>query len=287
MYRIRELIADGATSSEIRRLRSTLTPLAWGVYVDPNVEAWERYRLQCVETLVRLKTGAALTGPSAAAVREVTMLGDPPSQVYVSNVTPGRYAPAVRVLPPVPACNFNGILLSTPPAMIGHCAWIFDPRQAIVVADATLAGGLCEKDDLHHWALSQARKKYSSRVRWLADNADPQADSPGETLTRLAVTGLGYDVVSQYRVELTDRLAFIDLLVDGTKVAIEFDGLVKYRKRGLAKVVQEHLREGELQALGYTLVRLVWQQLDDLEQLDRRLRAAGAHPSHRRRRLPW
>lgn len=105
--------------------------------------------------------------------------------------------------------------------------------------------------------------------------------------TRLAVTGLGYDVVSQHRVELTDRLAFVDLLIDGTMVAIEFDGLVKYRKRGLAKVVQEHLREGELQALGYTIVRLVWQQLDDLEQLDRRLRAAGARPTGRRRHLPW
>lgn len=104
MHRIRELIADGVTSTEIRRLRRDHTPLAWGVYIHPEVESWERYRLECVERWVRLKPGAALTGPSAAAVREVPMLGEPPSRVYESNVTPGRYAPGVRVLPTVPTC---------------------------------------------------------------------------------------------------------------------------------------------------------------------------------------
>lgn len=287
MYRIRELIADGATSTQIRRLRSELVPLTWGVYVDQDLDPWDRYRLQCEETVSRLKTGAALTGPSAAAVRGVPMLGHPPPQVYVSNVANGRYAPGVRVLPPVPVSEFNGIPLSTPPAMIGHCAWVFDSRESLVVADATLAMGMCQPAEFQEWARSQSGRKHSGRVRWLVHNADSQADSPGETLTRLAVTGLGYEVVSQFRVELTDRLAFVDLLVEGTKVAIEFDGIVKYRNRGLAKVVQEHLREGELQALGYALVRLVWQQLDDVEQLDRRLRAAGARPTRRRRGLPW
>lgn len=287
MYRIRELIADGATSTQIRRLRGELAPLTWGVYVDHDLDPWERYRIQCVETVSRLKTGACLTGPSGAAVRGVTILGDPPPQVYVSNLPDGRYARGVRVLPPVPVSDFNGIPLSTPPAMIGHCAWAFDARESLVVADATLAMGLCQPSELHEWARSQSGKKHSGRLRWLAENADPQSDSPGETLTRLAVTSLGYDVVSQFRVEMTDRVAFVDLLVEGTKVAIEFDGIVKYRKRGLAKVVQEHLREGDLQAIGYTLVRLVWQQLDDVEQLDRRLRAAGALPTRRRRRLPW
>ena len=181
----------------------------------------------------------------------------------------------------------EGILLSTPVAMVSQCAWVLSCRSSLVVADGALALGLCSMDDLGAWAESQTGRRHVGRLRWLAANADPLADSPGETLARLAVTGLGYDVVSQFRVELTDRLAFIDLLIEGTKVAIEFDGLIKYRTRGLSKVVQEHLREGELQALGYTLVRLVWQQLDDIELLDRRLRAAGARPTRHRRQLPW
>ena len=287
VYRIRELVADGASDLQIRRLRLEKAPLAWGVYVEHGLEAWERYRLKCMETVSRMKAGAALTGPSAAAMKDIPVLGTPPAQVYVSNVTRGRYAPGVRVLPPAPVTEFNGILLTIPPAMIGHCAWVFDPRESLVVADAALAMGLCQSEELQAWAESQFGKKHAGRLRWLAQTADAGADSPCETLTRLAVTRLGYDVVSQFRVELTDRLAFIDLLIEGTKVAIEFDGLIKYRKRGLSKVVQEHLREGELQALGYTLVRLVWQQLDDLEQLDRRLRAAGARPTRPRRQLPW
>lgn len=287
VYRIRELIADGATSTQIRRIRGELAPLTWGVYVNHDLDPWERYRLQCLETVSRLKAGAALTGPSAAAVRETAMLGGPPARVYVSNVCPGRYAPGIRVLPPVPTSDYNGILLSDPAAMLGHCTWVLDARESLVVADSALAMGLCQPAELRQWAQAHSGKKHAGRMRWLAENVDPQSDSPGETLTRLAVTGLGYDVVSQFRVELTDRLAFIDLLIEGTKVAIEFDGLIKYRKRGLAKVVQEHLREGELQVLGYTIVRLIWQQLDDEEQLDRRLRAAGARPTRRRRRLPW
>lgn len=139
MYRIRELVADGATSTQIRRLRSELAPLNWGVYIEPEIDSWERYRLQCFETLSRLKAGAALTGPSGAAIRDVAMLGDTPRHVYVSNVTPGRYAPSIRVMPPAPAYDYNGTLLTAPPAMIGHCAWVMDARESLVVADAALA----------------------------------------------------------------------------------------------------------------------------------------------------
>lgn len=290
VFRTRELLADGATEYQVRRIRSKLAPLTWGVHVDPLVDPWERYRLKCREVLDRLKPGAALTGPSGAAFYDVPLLGTPPSLVYVSNIGHGRYARDIRLLPPTPVTEIDeheGILLSTPAAMIGQCAWVLDCRRSLVVADAALASGLCTHNDLQTWAEAQAGRRNVGRLRWLIEHVDGQAESPGETLTRLAVTGLGYDVVSQHRVELADRLAFVDLLIEGTKVAIEFDGLIKYRKRGLAKVVQEHLREGELQALGYTLVRLVWQQLDDVDQLDRRLRAAGARPTRRRRQHPW
>lgn len=290
VYRTRELIADGATDYHVRKIRGKMSPLTWGVHVDPLVDPWERYRLKCREVLERLKPGASLTGPSGAAFYDVPLLGAPPDVVYVSNVSHGRYARDIRLLPPTPVTEVDGhegILLSTPVAMVSQCAWVLSCRSSLVVADGALALGLCSMDDLGAWAESQTGRRHVGRLRWLAANADPLADSPGETLARLAVTGLGYDVVSQFRVELTDRLAFIDLLIEGTKVAIEFDGLIKYRTRGLSKVVQEHLREGELQALGYTLVRLVWQQLDDIELLDRRLRAAGARPTRHRRQLPW
>ncbi len=49
-------------------------------------------------------------------------------------------------------------------------------------------------------------------------------------------------------------------LVDGTKVVLEFDGLVKY-DTGTA-LVGEKRREDRLRALGFEVVRIIWADLD-------------------------
>ena len=96
--------------------------------------------------------------------------------------------------------------------------------------------------------------------------SDAGAESPGESLTRIALVelGLGHPV-TQFAVEVDGRPAWCDLRV-GCHV-FEFDGRVKYRRRGdgglatraLEEVLwQERLRENAIRAQGLGVSRIVW-----------------------------
>lgn len=84
-----------------------------------------------------------------------------------------------------------------------------------------------------------------------------------------------------------ERSARIDLLIDGTMIGIEFDGMKKYATKTAGKVLQEKLRDGDLEILGYGLPHVVWQQVHDPARLDLRLRPAGAVPRRRPCPLRW
>ena len=82
--------------------------------------------------------------------------------------------------------------------------------------------------------------------------------------------------------------AFVDVKIDGVDVIVEFDGRVKYSRRedevdpyGDYRDPREVLwaekrREDTLRRLGYEVVRVTWQNLDDLPALARRI---GLHCS--------
>lgn len=287
MYRIGEMKAAGATEAEISDVRRTKRRLTHGVYVNPGLKPWDEYRLRCRAVLDRLKPGAALAGPSAAAHWGVPFVGAPPERVYVSNVTRGTYGKAVRVLPGVEVIEHEGLLVTPAAPTVARCATLLGSRDALIVADALLATGRCTSAELSDQAAQLRGRPGVERVRWVVRNADGRADSPGETWTRLVVTHMGYDVIPQFHVMHANREAYIDLLVEQTMVALEFDGLVKYRKKGEAEVVYERLREGDLQEMGYRFVRLIWAQLPNHAQLDRRLRVAGATPVRPPRLPAW
>ena len=112
--------------------------------------------------------------------------------------------------------------------------------------------------------------------------ADPQAESPGESLARLLLTSLGLAVRSQVRI--CDDLGLIgrvDFLV-GHKVVVEFDGLVKYEGAlGREALAAEKRREDRLRAAGYEVVRLTWADLDRPAHVARLVREAVARAGAR------
>lgn len=287
MKRTRDLIEAGAGAAEVRRVRKS-DRLTWGVYLDDeDLTSEQRYLLKSREVQNRLAPGAALAGTSAAVAWELPLISSAPDEVFIRNITRGTYAKDVRVLPGSEVIEHNGHLTTPPAQTVMDCARLCDSKQALVIADAALAQGLCTVDDLRVAAEMAAGKPGASRMRWIAHNADPLAESPGETIARMMVMQLGYDVISQFHVTNGKREAYLDLLVAGTMIALEFNGMIKYKKRGLGKVIAEALREGDLQELGYQFVRLIWQQLALLEQLDKRLKAVGARPVRRRRLITW
>lgn len=275
----------GLSRREHDRLHADHHRFVPGLFSDADDE-WQKYRDLCVGTLGRLQPGAALAGPSAAALLSVPLL-TVPSKVYVRNIPRGQYAKHLIVLPPGPSSLMGELTISSPARVAADCARLMSSRDALIVADALLAGAFCSLEDLERMAGMLRNTSGVQRVRWIAANADPLSESPGETWMRLVATNLGYEVVSQHPVRVGMREAWLDLLVARTLIGLEFDGQVKYQKFGPARVVQEKIREGDVEAIGYRLLRVVWPQLGHPAQLESRLRHAGAAPTRRPRHMPW
>lgn len=287
MKRISDLVADGATGAEVQRVRRTDKPLTWGAYVPQGLTPEQEYLAKCHAVMARLDPAAALAGPSAAFVYELPLVGGVPSEVFVRNIARGRYAGDVQVMPDGPCAEHRNFRLSAPEATVLDCARVLTARDALIVADAMLASGLCSVDGLRSAADEMVGRHGASRMRWVAASADPLAESPGETWTRMLANGLGYDLISQVEVRNGERAARLDFVIEGTRIAVEFDGAIKYKRKGEIKVILQLLRDGDLQELGYQVLHVVWQQLTRPAQLDARFRYAGAVPVRRPRMPSW
>jgi very-short-patch-repair endonuclease len=73
----------------------------------------------------------------------------------------------------------------------------------------------------------------------------------------------GIETVPQ--VEVRDRdgdlIGRVDLLVEGTKLVVEFDGKLKYADGDAEVLWAEKRREDRLRRLGYTVIRVSWADL--------------------------
>lgn len=109
----------------------------------------------------------------------------------------------------------------------------------------------------------------SRSVRAALDDADPGAETPGESLTRLLVTELGLGRPrTQFAIRLSTQTAWLDMLLGCH--AVEFDGKVKYlspSEGGVALrpasdiVWEEKQRQTAVCAEGLGMSRVVWADL--------------------------
>ena len=157
-------------------------------------------------------------------------------------------------------------------------------KAGVVAVDAALHRGLVTAGTLASAADRAAlTAEARHRVDHVLDLADRACESPGESLTRLLLHGLGAKVRSQVEIrDGTGLVGRVDFLVD-ERVVVEFDGLVKYEgAQGREELAREKRREDRLRALGYEVIRLTWADLDNPADLARRLREAFARARARR-----
>ena len=143
-------------------------------------------------------------------------------------------------------------------------------EAAVVAADAALHSGLISPRELHEAVRQATGMRGCSRLAALLDLVDPRSESPGESRLRLLLRAAGVQVTPQVVIRDDDGrfVARVDLLVDGTRTIVEFDGLMKYRgEENSEALVQEKRRELALHRLGYRVVRVVWDDLADPERL--------------------
>jgi hypothetical protein len=155
------------------------------------------------------------------------------------------------------------------------------PMAALVAGDAALHRGLVSLDHLME-ACTRVTGPRTVAVRSMLHHTDARAESPGETRLRWALWLMGYHPVSQFRVEDGAFLAVVDFLLEEARVAIEFDGFVKYGRRSpftlgsqpADVVAAEKVREDHVRELDYGFVRVIWSDMHAFPALNRRVDAA-------------
>ncbi len=125
------------------------------------------------------------------------------------------------------------------------------------------------------------------RVATVLDFADGDAESLGESLSRVRIMVMGFPAPELQRC-FTDARGTIgraDFYWPGVRLVGEFDGAVNYSKpdflRGRTQsqvVIDEKLREDRLRALGLGVVRWAWNDLRARGALREVLISAGLVP---------
>ncbi|OMH36702.1 type IV toxin-antitoxin system AbiEi family antitoxin domain-containing protein [Tersicoccus sp. Bi-70] len=144
------------------------------------------------------------------------------------------------------------------------CARHLPHRDALVIADQLVADGL-DLAPVHAWAISHPGWRGVARLRLVLERADPLAESAGETLTRIRFHEWAIPLpTGQFEIMTPVGLFRADFAWPGAMVIVEFDGKVKYfGDTPTADVLfQERQREKALVALGWTVIRTDWVEVN-------------------------
>lgn len=244
---------------------------------------WDRHALRAVGVVRSLDPAGAgevaLSHHSSLAVRRVCLHGVD-DDAHLVRLTPGRpyRSTALQVHSRVDAqlvSTVDGLAALDPAPSVLQVAALFGPVAGLVAADSALHQGLCTPGDLRALTSWTAVRQGRRHVEVVVALADGRRESAGESRTAWALHLLGHgDAVPQavIRTPLGEFVARVDFLLG--RVVIEFDGMGKYT--GSAVLKSEKLREDALRALGYEVVRLTWDDLDDLAVVRAKIGAALA-----------
>ena len=172
----------------------------------------------------------------------------------------------------------SGVPATTLERTVVDCARILRPAQGLVVADSALRGG-ADPAVIGTILEECGRRRGIVQAREVLELADPRSESPGETVLRWIAHDEGLPTpVPGFDVE-TDRGRFwLDLAWPEWKVAVEFDGAVKYSGGDYgdpsARIVAEKARQDALEEAGWIVIRVVWQDLGDPAGTAERIRRA-------------
>lgn len=288
-----QALAAGYTAAEVRaRLRSgRWVRLDRGRYAPDDalqpLDAVERHRRTARAVLLPAWSSDAASHATAALVHGLPLLGPPPDAVHVTGPGPSRRRAGLvchrAALTPAEVTVVDGIPVTTLARTVVDLSRTLPGRNAVVVADAALGRGL-RRDELQEQLLRRPAVPGIRRAGRVARFADPGAESPGESLSRVAMAAHGLPV-PQLQAVLADAEGFVarvDFLFRDRRTVGEFDGALKYGDR--AVLLAEKGREDRIRGLGLQVVRWGWDAAyGDFGPVARRLWAAfdraGRHRS--------
>ena len=226
--------------------------------------------------LSRLPGRVALAGPSAALARGFAVWGHDLSKVHVVRLDAGsgRHESGVvhhRVAAgEVDVELVDGLLAVDPRNAVWQVALLSSVESTVVTADSALHLMPDLAGPLHDLAQQSQRHPHSRTARLALRLVDGRAESPGESLTRVACFRHGIpkpDLQHDVRGEDGRFLGRTDFWWEACNHLGEFDGRVKY-ERLLRKgetpsdaVVSEKRREDEMRATGKGMSRFTWAEV--------------------------
>ena len=261
-----EVLRTGWTDHDLRRCerRGELVRVRRGSYADPRVvtelDAEQRHRL-AVDVATRAPTPCVLSHASAAVLWGMPLVDVDLRRVhFIRPGAAGGRRSAARVdhggaLPAADITRRNGILVTTPARTLVDLARTDSPRASVVAADHGLHHRQTDPVALEEVLDRCSRMPGIGTGRQALRRVDGRSESPGETLTRLAVDGLGaLDAQVELRGPRHRFVARVDLAVEDALTVIEFDGRQKYLAlRAPGQSVEDAVLAEKRRALARTL----------------------------------
>lgn len=285
------------TDARIRRaLRSgDLVVRRRGVLVGRRrVELEQPHALAIQCGIAGLRGGSTAYGclGSAALVHGISRLGQPPRRVRLYRERGGPWrdedvAVLVCSLPPEHVTAVLGVPVTTAARTAVDLGRWVTYRSAVVVADSTLRLGV-HRTDLEQVIARCRRWPGIRNARAAVAFADARAATPLESISRVAFHEMALPApdlqVVLIRDELGNPKTIVDFYWEEFGVVGEADGLLKYDDEDTRLSLRaEKLRQEELEAVGYVVVRWTW---DDIwrrpEWVAMRIRRAMTEGARRR-----
>ncbi len=188
---------------------------------------------------------------------------------------------------PVSAIEYLGFRIATPARVVVDCARLLNEQHGFPIACAGLARA-CQFDRFHQdesrARQEEARKEFHEsltdtplntigreRARWVIDRADAGCESPGEALVLLALLRAGIEgITTQEEVRVAGHTYFVDIALPDLKIAIEFDGRIKYGdtvNEVHESIEAEQRRQRDLERAGWTVIRVRWSDLHVVDEI--------------------
>jgi hypothetical protein len=282
LFTRRQAIDAGCTERELRTYTAVHGPwvvVRRGVYVERTV--WdsltgydEQARLRDLAVHLSMRRKHLMSHDSAARALGIPLLRPRHELSHVTREGVGgsrtergvkHHLTRIGLLNTV---EVDGMRVTGPARTAVDLAREHGHVTGVVACDAVLRNGVAEAD-LRAVTSTMWCWPGSTSCRAAIDLADPGAESPGESLTRLLILELGIGVPeTQFPVGIGDEVAWTDLRV-GCHI-FEFDGRLKFRdvsRGGVAdRAVEDILwderqRQRRVCAEGLGMSRVSWDEL--------------------------
>lgn len=294
----------GISAGRVHRLSRAglLVRVATGVYASraelTAATPWQAFTLRSRAFVLACGPSVSASGWSAAALLGLPVVSDPPSLPQAAaprQVGHPLNSPYGKVrtadLPASHCVISNGVSVTSLARTVVDLGRTSPRPDALVIADSALARGL-PATHLHDVLASQAGWDGIREAAWVVDHADAYAETPLETLGRLAFIEGGLPIpISNAWIDLGALRYRPDHLLDDLWEVFEGDGAQKYDGRldAGAVIAKQREREWHLREAGYEIgVRYGYREARyERPKLAQRLRAAIASRRPRSRRAPW